>query len=134
MKNNAFAQRTRRDGKHPKELVALFKTLCCAVLVFIVCWAPYAFISIFTLINGSNNFSDSLNLVAEMIAKASVVYNPLVLVTMNGQFRRTVCKFLCTDCITETGNNKPSTSSLRQKCVTEMMMRDNGGRNAAVVV
>ena len=79
----------------------LVRMIAMAVAAFVLSWAPYCFVSVIATIRGNTVLSPGEAEVPDLLAKASVIYNPIVYTIMNDRFRVTlwniVCRFLpCT--------------------------------------
>ena len=59
-------------------------------LAFFISWSPYAIVSLVGTILGHESVDPSLSLIPEMMAKASVIYNPILYVLLNSKFRVTL--------------------------------------------
>ena len=64
------------------------------VVSFFLSWSPYAIVSLGSTLTGAPLTSVSVALVPDLMAKASVVYNPILYVLINGSFRRTLVGIL----------------------------------------
>jgi len=65
-----------------------------AVVVFFLSWAPYCLVSLMATSKGEPVLSGDLSVIPELMAKASVVYNPMVYTFMNTKFRLTLKNML----------------------------------------
>ncbi|XP_078131410.1 opsin 8, group member b [Sander vitreus] len=77
------------------------RLLMIAVLVslgFIVCWAPYGIVSIWSLFSDSSTIPPEVSLLPCMFAKSSTAYNPLIYYIFSPSFKREV-KQLCWFCL-----------------------------------
>ncbi|KAJ8009534.1 hypothetical protein DPEC_G00089870 [Dallia pectoralis] len=73
------------------------RLLTIAVLIslgFIVAWAPYALVSLWSVFRGSEFIPPEVSLLPCLFAKSSTVYNPLVYYVFSNTFKREV-KQLC---------------------------------------
>ena len=61
-----------------------------AVILFFISWSPYCIISLMATAYGKPILKGALSLIPELMAKASVVYNPVVYTFMNTKFRSTL--------------------------------------------
>uniref|UniRef100_A0A8C9XHR1 Opsin 8, group member b n=2 Tax=Sander lucioperca TaxID=283035 RepID=A0A8C9XHR1_SANLU len=69
------------------------RLLTIAVLVslgFIVCWAPYGIVSIWSLFSDSSTIPPEVSLLPCMFAKSSTAYNPLIYYIFSPGFKREV--------------------------------------------
>ncbi|KAI4802230.1 hypothetical protein KUCAC02_020082 [Chaenocephalus aceratus] len=77
----------------PKNIKLHRRLLVIAVLVsfgFIVCWTPYAIVSMWSILGDSSNIPPEVSLLPCMFAKSSTVYNPLIYYIFSKSFRREV--------------------------------------------
>ena len=65
-----------------------------AVAAFILSWSPYCLVSLVSIFTGDNLLSPGEAEVPELMAKASVIYNPFVYTFMNRRFRKTSWKIV----------------------------------------
>ena len=61
-----------------------------ATLVFVLSWTPYCIVSLVATLKGGHVLTAGEAEIPELLAKASVVYNPFVYTAMNGSFRATL--------------------------------------------
>ncbi|KAK5853217.1 hypothetical protein PBY51_007024 [Eleginops maclovinus] len=69
------------------------RLLVIAVLIsfgFIVCWTPYATVSLWSILGDSSTIPPEVSLLPCMFAKSSTVYNPLIYYIFSKSFRREV--------------------------------------------
>ena len=92
---NAMIQASRRKSK-----LKLIRMTCVTISAFLMSWSPYCFVSIAALINGRHVLSSGEAEIPELLAKASVIYNPIVYAVMSGAYRASLWKMV-------TGNNAP---------------------------
>nr|AJD38713.1 short-wavelength sensitive opsin 2A beta [Myoxocephalus scorpius] len=64
------------------------------VLGFLVCWMPYASFAIWVVNNRGQPFDLRLASVPSVFSKASTVYNPIIYVLLNKQFRACMMKMM----------------------------------------
>ena len=57
---------------------------------FMLSWSPYCFVSLVSIFKGDHLLSPGEAEVPELMAKASVIYNPIVYTIMNRRFRKTL--------------------------------------------
>ena len=77
-----------RRRRHSQFKVA--RMIGVAVLAFMVSWSPYCIVSIVAVFNKTFIVRNGEAEIPELMAKASVIYNPVVYALMNAGFRRTV--------------------------------------------
>ena len=65
-----------------------------AIIVFMLSWSPYCFVSIAAVFKGSHVFTSGEAEIPELMAKASVIYNPIVYVAMNDRFRGSLTRLI----------------------------------------
>ncbi|KAJ8401268.1 hypothetical protein AAFF_G00384990 [Aldrovandia affinis] len=63
------------------------KMVVVMVLGFLVCWLPYASFALWVVLNRGEAFDLRLATIPSCFSKASTVYNPVIYVFMNKQFR-----------------------------------------------
>lgn len=93
--DNAMIQASRRKSK-----MKLVRMTSMCIAAFLMSWLPYCFVSVVGLINGRHVLSSGEAEIPELMAKASVVYNPVVYVVMRGAYRTSLWKMV-------TGKNDP---------------------------
>ena len=65
-----------------------------AIVAFMLSWAPYCLVSIVAVFKGSYVFTSGESEIPELMAKASVVYNPIVYIITNSTFRASLWKVI----------------------------------------
>ena len=65
-----------------------------AIIVFMLSWSPYCFVSIAAMFKGSHVLTSGEAEIPELLAKASVIYNPIVYVAMNDNFRASLVRMM----------------------------------------
>ena len=79
---NASIRTTRR-----KHQIKLVRTIAMAIAAFVLSWSPYCFVSIIATIRSTNTLTPGEAEIPDLLAKASVIYNPIVYTAMNDKFR-----------------------------------------------
>ena len=70
-----------------------------SVAAMMLSWAPYCFVSLFSIVSGKPVIENWEAEIPELFAKASVVYNPIIYTIMNRSFRATLHRILrCRRC------------------------------------
>lgn len=69
---------------------------CIVVFMFFVSWSPYCVVSLLGTVTRSHVMHPATSLVPELMAKASVVYNPLVYTAIDRRFRMTIAQLFTT--------------------------------------
>ena len=64
------------------------------IVAFLLSWSPYAFVSLVATIKGHHVLTPGEAEIPELLAKASVVYNPIIYTFMNNRFRLTLWEIL----------------------------------------
>ncbi|XP_078367427.1 melanopsin-like [Oculina patagonica] len=82
---NASIKASRR-----KSQIRIVRTIAMAIAAFVLSWSPYCLVSIIATIRGTNTLTRGEAEVPELLAKASVIYNPIVYTVMNDRFRATL--------------------------------------------
>ncbi|KAG9353518.1 hypothetical protein JZ751_018188 [Albula glossodonta] len=70
------------------------KMVVVMVLGFLVCWMPYASFAVWMVSNRGEQFDLRLATVPSCLSKASTVYNPIIYVFLNKQFRSCMMKMI----------------------------------------
>ena len=84
---NASIQASRRRSQ-----MKLVRTIAMAIAAFVLSWSPYCLVSIIATIRGTSTLSPGEAEVPDLLAKASVIYNPIVYTVMNDRFRATLLR------------------------------------------
>lgn len=64
------------------------------VTAFMLSWAPYCFVSLAAVLTKDYVIADWEAEIPELLAKASVIYNPVIYTIMNSRFRATLFHIL----------------------------------------
>ncbi|XP_066527355.1 opsin-1, short-wave-sensitive 2 [Hoplias malabaricus] len=70
------------------------KMVVVMVLGFLVCWLPYASFALWVVFNRGQTFDLRMGTIPSCFSKASTVYNPVIYVFMNKQFRSCMMKMI----------------------------------------
>ena len=70
-----------------KSKMRLVRMTSFSIAAFVVSWLPYCVVSIAALVNGHHVLSSGEAEIPELMAKASVIYNPFVYAFTNGTYR-----------------------------------------------
>ena len=65
-----------------------------AVIAFMLSWAPYCFVSLAAVFKRDHVIAPGEAEIPELLAKASVIYNPVIYTIMNSRFRATLFRIL----------------------------------------
>ncbi|KAM3933253.1 pinopsin-like [Leptodactylus fuscus] len=65
------------------------------VLAFLICWLPYAVFAMVTATNKHIVIDPTLSSMPSYFSKTATVYNPVIYVFMNKQFRNCLMKLIC---------------------------------------
>ena len=79
----------RKRLARQKKLIGM---ILAAIVAFILSWAPYGAVSLISTIKGHHVISPALSIVPELMAKASVMYNPIIYTSANKAFRATLVR------------------------------------------
>ena len=72
----------------------LVRITAMSVIAFILSWAPYCFVSLVAVFTRKHVIALWEAEIPELLAKASVVYNPVIYTIMNSRFRATLLRIL----------------------------------------
>ncbi|KAM7443612.1 hypothetical protein ABFA07_007689 [Porites harrisoni] len=75
-------------------MTKLVRMTVIAIAVFMLSWAPYCLVSIVAVFKGSHVFTNGEAEIPALMAKASVIYNPIVYIVTNGSFRSSFWKVI----------------------------------------
>ena len=70
-----------------KSQMKLVRMTAISIAAFLISWLPYTAVSIAALIRGRHVLTSGEAEIPELMAKASVIYNPFVYMFMNGAYR-----------------------------------------------
>ncbi|KAK2562291.1 Pinopsin [Acropora cervicornis] len=97
-----------RQLKTRKKTVRIVMAMTVA---FFISWSPYALSSLIGSIMGRQSVSPAYSMIPELMAKASVVYNPILYAFLNSRFRITLLN-LCNCSTNRVGNASTESSDL----------------------
>ncbi|XP_063178130.1 blue-sensitive opsin isoform X1 [Chroicocephalus ridibundus] len=90
----AVAKQQEQSATTQKAEREVTKMVVVMVLGFLVCWAPYSAFALWVVTHRGHPFDVGLASVPSVFSKASTVYNPVIYVFMNKQFRSCLLKLL----------------------------------------
>ena len=97
-------------------------------LAYFVSWSPYCIVSLIGAAIGHESVSPSVSLVPEIMAKASVVYNPILYVLLNAKFRVTLMQLFSWsrvgNAISEDSNADDNTTGVMEIQTNSLRHRD----------
>lgn len=117
---NAMIQASRRKSK-----MKLMRMTCVTIAAFLMSWSPYCLVSIAALIKGRHVLTSGEAEIPELLAKASVIYNPIVYAVMSGAYRASLWKMV-------TGNNVPQVKRYIVRSTTRSTTRSSYVNSAAI--
>lgn len=85
MTGNAFLQAQRRKYQNKSILMTAV-----TIGAFLLSWSPYAFVSLTATVKGHHVMTSGESEIPELMAKASVIYNPIIYTFINDKFRHTL--------------------------------------------
>ncbi|CAH7180987.1 rhodopsin [Phodopus roborovskii] len=65
------------------------------VVFFLICWVPYAGVALYIFTHQGSNFGPIFMTLPAFFAKSSSIYNPVIYIMMNKQFRNCMLTTLC---------------------------------------
>ncbi|MXQ95744.1 hypothetical protein E5288_WYG018239 [Bos mutus] len=65
------------------------------VIAFLICWLPYAGVAFYIFTHQGSDFGPIFMTIPAFFAKTSAVYNPVIYIMMNKQFRNCMVTTLC---------------------------------------
>ncbi|XP_043935953.1 blue-sensitive opsin-like [Protopterus annectens] len=90
----AVAKQQEQSVSTQKAEREVTKMVIVMVLGFLVCWLPYASFALWVVSHRGESFDLALASVPSVFSKASTVYNPMIYVFMNKQFRSCMLKLI----------------------------------------
>ncbi|XP_075072288.1 opsin-VA-like [Mixophyes fleayi] len=94
---------TRKPEKEVTRMVIIM------ILAFLICWSPYAAFSILVTAHPTIDLDPRLSAIPAFFAKTASMYNPVIYVFMNKQFRRCLLQMMhCSDLEPRESNNPTS--------------------------
>nr|ABS89282.1 SWS2 opsin [Neoceratodus forsteri] len=90
----AVAKQQEQSASTQKAEREVTKMVVVMVLGFLVCWLPYTVFSLWVVTHRGESFELALGSIPAVFSKSSTVYNPLIYVFMNKQFRSCMMKLI----------------------------------------
>ncbi|KAM3912882.1 vertebrate ancient opsin-like [Leptodactylus fuscus] len=98
-----------RLGSSRKPEKEVTRMVVIMILAFLICWTPYAAFSILVTAHPTIELDPRLSAIPAFFAKTASMYNPIIYVFMNKQFRRCLLQlFHCNDIEPKESNNPTS--------------------------
>nr|ANV21058.1 rhodopsin [Geotria australis] len=88
----AAQQESASTQKAEKEVTRMVVLM---VVGFLVCWVPYASVAFYIFTNQGSDFGATFMTLPAFFAKSSALYNPVIYILMNKQFRNCMITTLC---------------------------------------
>ncbi|XP_068113498.1 opsin-VA-like isoform X2 [Hyperolius riggenbachi] len=106
---------TRKPEKEVTRMVVIM------IVAFLICWTPYAALSILVTVHPTIELDPRLSAIPAFFAKTASMYNPIIYVFMNKQFRRCLLQmFHCNDLEQKESNNPTSERAMLNRNAGEM--------------
>ncbi|XP_048577141.1 melanopsin-like [Nematostella vectensis] len=70
--------------------VRITRMIMVSIISFVISWSPYCVVSVMAMVHRAPSLPRGFAEIPELMAKASVIYNPLVFTVMNIEFRRSL--------------------------------------------
>lgn len=80
--------------RHRQSQLKIVRMTTISVVAFVLSWSPFCFVSLAAIFTGNHVIQSGKAEIAELFAKASVIYNPIVYTIMNSRFRATLLHIL----------------------------------------
>ncbi|XP_008102120.2 blue-sensitive opsin isoform X1 [Anolis carolinensis] len=90
----AVAKQQEQSATTQKAEREVTKMVVVMVMGFLVCWLPYASFALWVVTHRGEPFDVRLASIPSVFSKASTVYNPVIYVLMNKQFRSCMLKLI----------------------------------------
>ena len=122
LRQDAFPENDRIRQRRRQWQIKLARLTAVAVAAFMLSWSPYCLVSLISIFKGDHLLSPGEAEVPELMAKASVIYNPFVYTIMNRRFRRTLSAMVsrCRYCKWHHFRKNKDSSTYIQECDTEI--------------
>ncbi|XP_035129688.3 rhodopsin-like [Callithrix jacchus] len=65
------------------------------VIAFLICWVPYASVAFYIFTHQGSNFGPIFMTIPAFFAKSAAIYNPVIYIMMNKQFRNCMLTTIC---------------------------------------
>lgn len=116
-KNNIFRWDVNKKGwkkamKKDKSEKRMAKMIFAMIIAFLVSWMPYAVVSMWAAFGDKENIPPTSTVVPAILAKCSVMWNPVIYVAMNRQFRKAFVKMIERKSPSPSNGNQQGTTSL----------------------
>ncbi|XP_060072166.1 visual pigment-like receptor peropsin [Ylistrum balloti] len=86
-----FTEADRGSSKMDRDVA---KTILWMILAFMMSWFPYATLTLITVIGGSSSISPEMTVCPTILAKISVIWNPLIYTYRNREIRKSMVELL----------------------------------------
>jgi len=99
LRRDVVTENNRVKLRRRRWQLKLLRLTLIAIAAFILSWSPYCLASMISIFRGNNVLSAGEAEIPALMAKASVIYNPIVYAVMNRRFRMTLRKSVsCISC------------------------------------
>ncbi|XP_078518532.1 parapinopsin-like [Lissotriton helveticus] len=115
-----------QGGTTHKAETQVSRMVLAMIIAFLICWLPYAAFAMTVVANPGIYIDPILATVPMYLTKTSTVYNPIIYIFMNRQFRDCAIPFLLC------GKKKPKTTEVRASTTTETSTVSSSSRRGKV--
>ncbi|XP_013400870.1 visual pigment-like receptor peropsin [Lingula anatina] len=91
---NSSGKFSRRKRKRQTKML---KMIIAMTVAFLLSWSPYAIVSLWAAFDDLRHIPPTSDVIPALLAKASVIWNPIIYVAMNQQFREGFLQFIGRD-------------------------------------
>ena len=85
---------TTIKASRKKSQMKLVRMTAMSIAAFLVAWLPYTAVSMAAIVKGGHVLSPGEAEIPELMAKMSVILNPIVYTAMNAAYRESLCKMI----------------------------------------
>ncbi|XP_062831865.1 melanopsin isoform X4 [Anolis carolinensis] len=133
--SNRAVQRTNSDNsKEGQKLYQklknewkMAKVALIVILLYVISWSPYSVVALVAFAGYSHLLTPYMNSVPAVIAKASVIHNPIIYAIVHPKYRMAIAKFLpCLGSLLRVPRKDSSYPSTRRPTVTSQSSDING--------
>ena len=109
------------QASRQKSQMKLVRITALSVAAFLVSWLPYTTVSLAAIINGSHVLSSGEAEIPELMAKASVIHNPVVYIIMNSTYRASLWGMITGHSVLRVDRHQVNTSAVRGSSLNSAM-------------
>ncbi|XP_072099053.1 pinopsin-like [Mobula birostris] len=127
----AIAQQQKESQTTQRAEREVTRMVIAMVMAFLICWLPYTCFAMVVAVNKDIVIQPTLASMPSYFSKTATIYNPIIYVFMNKQFRDCLLTTLCCGRNPFAGDEEKTSSSTAGSCTETVTLSEVGGNRVS---